>query len=131
MQPDCGDVPVLALQGFTDTVVPLVPPNTDRVVRIDADELALVDSRIDEVLVLSLKICDPSVHSDDLDIGISNGDTKWLCLLHSASSGNAWGGTIPLQLEWAVGVWIIGKELSGTQVLWVNNTYSCAMIASA
>ena len=92
MQPDCGDVPVSALQGFTDTVVLLVPPNTDRVVQIDADELALVDSRIDEVLVLSLKICDPSVHSYDLDIGISNGDTKWLCLLHSASSGNAWGG---------------------------------------
>ena len=29
MRSDCGDVPVSALQGFTDTVVPLVPPNTE------------------------------------------------------------------------------------------------------
>ena len=53
-----------------------------------------MDSRIGEVLVLSLKICDPSVHSDDLDIEISDGDTEWLCLLHSAISGNTWNNSV-------------------------------------
>ena len=49
-----------------------------------------MDSLIDEVLVLSLDICDPSVHSDTLDFGLSDGDTEWLCLLYFANSGNMW-----------------------------------------
>ena len=49
MLSDCGDVPVSALQIFAETVVPLVPPDTDRIVRFDNNELALMDSRIGEV----------------------------------------------------------------------------------
>ena len=30
MLPDCGDVPVSALQALVDTVVPLAPPVTGR-----------------------------------------------------------------------------------------------------
>ena len=129
MLSDCGDVPVSALQGFADTAVPLVPPDTDRIVRFDNNELALMDSRIGEVSVLSLEIFDPSIHSDTLDVGISDGDTEWLCLLYFASSGVR--GTIPLQLDWTVWGWIIREGSSGTQVLWVNNAYMCGMIASA
>ena len=37
------DLPVSALQVFTDEGVPLVPPDIDRMVRIDKYELALMD----------------------------------------------------------------------------------------
>ena len=118
MRSDCGDVPVSALQGFTDTVVPLVPPNTDRFVRIYADELALMDRFV---------ICRFTVMIWTLEYRTVTLNGYAFCI------SPAWGmrGTIPLQLEWTVGVWIIGEELSGTQVLWVNNAYSCVMIASA
>ena len=106
MLPDCGDVPVTALQVFADTVVPSVPPDTGRIVRFDNNELALMDSRIGEVSVLALEICDPSIHRDTLDVGILDGDNVWLCLLSSSNSGVC--GTIPLQLDWTVSVWIIG-----------------------
>ena len=56
MLSDCGDVPVSALQSFADTVVPLIPRDTDWIVRSDNNELALMDSRIGEVSVLSLEI---------------------------------------------------------------------------
>ena len=34
-------------------------------------------------------------------------------------------------LDWTVRAWIIGEELSGTHVLWVNVAYTCVMIVSA
>ena len=90
MLPDGEDVPVLALQVFVDTVVPSVPPDTGRIVRFENNELALMDSWIGEVSVLSLEICDPLIHRDTLDVGILDGDNVWLCLLSSASSGSTW-----------------------------------------
>ena len=96
---DSEDIPVSALQVFVDTVVPLVPPDMDRIVRFDNNELALMDSRIGEVSVLSLEICDPSIHSDTLDAGISHGDTEWLCLLYSASSGSAGEDSVAIRLD--------------------------------
>ena len=131
MLSDCGDVPVSALQVFTDTVVQLVPPNMDRIVQIDADELALMDRRIDEVSVLSLEICDPSVHSDALDIVISDGDTEWLCLLHFARSGNAWNNSVADRLgcrgldHWRRVVWDPG--IMGQQCLLVCYDCLCLM----
>ena len=91
---DNEEMHVSALQVFADERVPLVPPDIDRIVRIDENELALMDRWIGEVSVLSLEICNPPIHSDTLDLRISHGDTEWLCLLYSASSGSA--GTIPL-----------------------------------
>ena len=38
MLPDCGDVPVSALQVFADTVVPLVPLDMGRIVRFVNNE---------------------------------------------------------------------------------------------
>ena len=119
---DCGDVSVSALQAFADTVVPLIPPVTGRIVRLDNNELALMDSRIGEV---SLGVCDPSINMDTLDVGISDGDE----VCNQPARGVR--GTIPLQLDWTVGAWIIGEESSGTQVLWVNDAYTCVMIVSA
>ena len=139
MLPDCGNVPVSALQAFADTVIPLVPPDTGRIVRFNNNDLELMDSRIGEFSVLSLGVCDPSIDMDTMDgdaqgicsrdVGILDGDEEWLCLLYSASSGVR--GTSPLQLDWTVRAWIIGEESSGTQVLWVNVAYMCVMIVSA
>ena len=90
-----------------------------------------MDSRIDEVSVLSLKICDPSVHSDDLDIGISDGDTEWLCLLHFASSGNAWNNSVAARVDcrgldhWRGIVWDPG--IMGQQCLLVCCDCLCLM----
>ena len=97
--PDCVDVHVSALQDFADTVVPSVPPDVDQIVRFDNKELALTDSWIDEVSVLSLDICDLSIHRDTLDVGISDGDTEWLCLLYFASSGSAWNNSVAARLD--------------------------------
>ena len=99
MLPDCGDVPVSALQVFEDTVVPLVPPDLVRIVLFDNNELALMDSRIGEVSVLSLGVCDPSINRNALDIGISDSDIEWLCLLYSASSGSAWDNSVAARLD--------------------------------
>ena len=68
------------------------------IVRFDDNELALMDSRIGEVSVLSLEICDPLVHSDTLDVGILDGDTEWLCLLYFASSGSAWDNSVAAEI---------------------------------
>ena len=88
MLPDCWKVPVSALQTFADTVIPLVPPDTGRIVQFDNNELELMDSRIGEFSVLSLGVCDPSIDVDgnelgfcSRDDGISDSDEQWLCLL--------------------------------------------------
>ena len=139
MLPDCGNVPVSALQVFADTVVPLVPPHTGRIVRFDNNELELMDSRIGEFSVLSLGVCDPSIDMDTLEgdelvicsrnVGISDGDEEWLCLLYSASSRSVWYNSVAAGLD--LRACIIGEESSGTQVLWVNFAYTCIMIVSA
>ena len=49
---DNEELPVSALQVFTDEGVPLVPPDIDRMVRIDNNELALMDRGMGEALVL-------------------------------------------------------------------------------
>ena len=55
---------VSVLQVFTDQGVPLVPPVIDKTVRMDNNELALMDRRMGEALVLSMEICDPPIHSN-------------------------------------------------------------------
>ena len=92
-------MPVSALQVFADTVIPLVPHDMGRIVRFDNNELALMDSRIGEVSVLSLGICDPSINRNALEVGISDGDIEWLCLLYSASSGTAWDNSVAARLD--------------------------------
>ena len=131
MLSDGEDVPVSALQVFADTVVPLVPPDTDRIVRFDNNELALMDSLIDEVSVLSLEICDPSIHSDTLDVGISDGDREWLCLLYFTSSGSGWDNSVAARLDctgldhWRGIVWDPG--IVGQQCLHVCYDCLCLM----
>ena len=78
--------------------VPLVPPDIHRIVRINNNDLALMDRWIGEVSVLSMEICDPLIHSNILDARISQGDTEWLCL-YSASSGHARDDTIAIRLN--------------------------------
>ena len=83
---------------FADTIILLVPPDMGRIVRLDNNELELLDSRIGEFSMLSLGACDPSIDSDTLDgdelgtcscdVGILDGNEEWLCLLYSASSGS-------------------------------------------
>ena len=85
--PDNEELPVSALQVFTDEGVPLVPLDIERMVRIDNNELALMDRQMGEASVLSMEICDPPIHSDTLDARISQGDTELLCL-YSASLGS-------------------------------------------
>ena len=129
MLPDCGDVPVSALQVFADPVVPLIPPDKGRIDRFDNNEVELRDSRIGEFSVLSLGICDPSIDMNTLDgdelvicprdVGISDGDAEWICLLYSASSGSAGDISVAVGLDckgldhWRGIVWdpyIVGKR---------------------
>ena len=49
--------------------------------------------------MICLEICDPPIHSDTPDVGISHGDTEWLCLLYSASSGSAGDYTVAIRLD--------------------------------
>ena len=99
--------------------VPLVPPDIDGIVRMDNNELALMDRRMGEVSVLSMEIWDPPIQGDTLDVRISHGDTEWLCLLYSASSGSARDDTMPIRLDgkgldhWRGVVWdpgIVGQQ---------------------
>ena len=78
-----------ALQVFMDEGGPLVPPDIDRIVRIDNNELALMDKRMGEASACDIDICDPLFHSNTLDARISQGNTEWLCLLYSAGLGSA------------------------------------------
>ena len=59
------------------------------------------------------------VHSNILDSRVSQGDTEWLCLLYSASSGNVRDDTIAIRLNdggldhWRGVVWdpgIVGQQ---------------------
>ena len=121
------EMPVSAFEVFADEGVPLVPPEIDRIVRVDSNELALMDRRMGEVSVLSMEICDPPIHSDTLDVRISHGDMEWLCLLYSASSGSAGANTVATRLDdkgldhWRGVVWDLG--IVGQQCLDVY--YDC------
>ena len=119
---DNEDLPVSALQVFTDVGVPLVPPpppDIDRIVWINNNELALMDRRMGEVLVLSMEFCDLLIHSNTLVASIWQGNTECLCLLYSDSSGNARDATIAIRLHdkgldhWRGVVWnpgIVGQQ---------------------
>ena len=88
-----------------------------------------MDSRIGEFSVLSLGGCDPSIDMDTLEgdelvicsrnVGISDGDEEWLCLLYSASLGSVWDNSVAAGLyckgldHWRGIVWdpgIVGKR---------------------
>ena len=116
------------LQAFADTVKTLVPPDTGWIVRFDNNELEFMDIRIGEFSVPSLGVCDPSIDMDTLDgdelgigsrdVGISDGDEEWLCLLYSARSWSVWGNSVAAGLDcqgldhWRGIVWdpgIVGK----------------------
>ena len=66
MLSDNEDIPVSAVAGFLGYDGTFGPPDTHGIVRLDNNELALMNSHIGEVSVLSLEICDPSIHSDTL-----------------------------------------------------------------
>ena len=88
-----------------------------------------MDSRIGEVSVLSLDTYAPSIHSDTLDVGISDSDTEWLCLLYFASSGSAWDNSVAARLDcmdiWRGIVWDPG--VVGQQCLHVCYDCLCLM----
>ena len=86
---------------------------------MDNNKLALMDRWMGDVSVLSMEICDPPIHSNTLDVRISHGDTEWLCLLYSASSGCARDDTVAIRLDgkgldhWRGVVWdpgIVGQQ---------------------
>ena len=96
MWPDGENAPVLTSPVLAGTLMPLLPPDMDRTVRLDNSELELLHNRIDEFSVLSLGTGDTFMDMDALDgdalgactrdVGILDGDEGWLCLLFSATS---------------------------------------------
>ena len=78
---------MLALRILTDEGAPLVSPVMDQDDRRIKDKLFSQDIRIDEVSVLPWLICDPPIHCGTLDMGLSQGDTIWFCLLSSTDAG--------------------------------------------
>ena len=62
------EVPVVALQVFTDEGVPFAPPVIDQDARRIRDELISQDKQMEEVSVLPLPICDPPIHSGTSDM---------------------------------------------------------------
>ena len=129
MLSDCGDVPVSALQGFADTVVPLVPPDTDRIVRFDNNELVRMDSRLAMFRCFPWRFLIRRFTVIPWTLGYRTVTQSGYAFCIPPARGVR--GRIALQLDWTVRVWIIGEESSGTQVLWVNNAYTtCVMIVS-
>ena len=98
MWQDGENAPVSKSLVLVGTVMPLMPPDADRRVRLDNSELELLNSRIDEFSVLSMETGDTFMDIDALDgdaldaytrnVGILDGDEGWLCLLYSTSSGS-------------------------------------------
>ena len=82
-----------------------------------------LDRRMGEVSVLSMEFYDPLIHCSTLVARISQGNTECLCLLYSASSGNARDDTIAIRLNdkglyhWRGVVWDPG--IVGQQCLYV------------
>ena len=79
------------------------------------DNLIFQDERTDEVSGLSLPMCNLRIHRGTLD-----------CLPPMQGVRT----TEPWRWDWAARTWIIGEGSSGTLVSWVNNAYTCVMIAS-
>ena len=46
-----------------------------------------------------MELCDPLIHSNTFVASISQGNTECLCLLYSASSGNARDDTIAIRVN--------------------------------
>ena len=105
----------------------LVLPVIDQIVRRNKDGSVFEVKWMDEVLVLYIQIWDPPILSSTWEVELSHGDTERLCLLYSAVSGSV--GMEPWRLDWTARAWIIGEELSGTLVSWVNNADTYVMIA--
>ena len=111
MWPDGENAPVSTSPVLAGTLMPLIPPDTDRTFRLNNtySELELLDSQIDEFSVLSLGTGDIFMDMDALDgdalgactryVGILDGDEGWLCLLYSASSGNSWDTSVAVGLD--------------------------------
>ena len=113
------EVPVLALRIFGDEGVPLVSPVMDQDVRRIKDKLISQDIQMDEVSVLPWPICDPLIHRGTSDMGLSQGDTEWFCLLSSADVGSVDSGTMARRLSgqgldhWRGVIWdpgIVGQQ---------------------
>ena len=99
--------------------MPLVSPVMDQDVRRIKDKLISQDIRMDEVSVLPWPICDPPIYRGTSDMGLSQGDTKWFCLLSSADAGSVDNGTMVRRLggqgldHWRGVVWdpgIVGQQ---------------------
>ena len=73
------------------------------------DDLISKDERTDEVLRLSLPMCNMRIHHGTSEMGSA------FCL------PLMWGvrRTVPWRWDWAARAWITGEESSGTLVLWV------------
>ena len=133
MLPDGGNEPVSTSPVLAGTLMPLMLPDTDRTVRLDNSGLELFDSRIGEFSVLSLGTGDAFIDMDALD-----GDALGACILDGDEGGYAScipptrkvHVTISLQWDWTVKAWVIGEESPGTQVLWVDDAYTCVVIVS-
>ena len=113
------EMPMLALQVFTDVGAPLIPPVIDQPVRRNMDGLVCKDKRMDEISVFSCPICDPSIHNGTWDMECSHGDTEWVCRLYSAGTGSVDNGTVAIKLDgqsldhWRGVVWdpgIVGQQ---------------------
>ena len=78
-----------------------------------------MNRQIGEVSGFSMASCVPLIHSNILDSRVLQGDTEWLWLLYSASSGNARDDTMAIRLNeggldhWRGVVWdpgIVGQQ---------------------
>ena len=111
---DNEELSVSALQVFTDEGGPLIPPDIDRIVRTDNNELALMDTRRGEASALDMDSCDPLFHSDTLNARISQGNTEWLCLLYSDGLESARDDFMAMAMDhWKGVVWdpyIVGQQ---------------------
>ena len=92
-----AELPMLALQVFTDVGAPVVPPVIDQPVIMDG--LVCKDKRMDEVSVFSGSICVPPIHIGTWDMELSHGDTEWVCLLYSTGAGSVDDGTVVIGLD--------------------------------
>ena len=113
------ELPMLALQVFTDVGALVVPPVIDQPVRRIMDGLVCKDKRMDEVSVFSGPICDPPIHIGTWDMKLLHGDTEWVCLLYSAGAGSVDNGTVAIGVDgqrldhWCGVVWepgIVGQQ---------------------
>ena len=110
--------------------VTVIPPVIDRPVQRIMDGLVGKDNRMDEVSI-SWPICHLPIHIGDIEVSLSHGDTKRICLLHPADVGGVNSGTVELTLDgrrldhWHSVVWDPG--IVGSQALLVCYDCLCLM----